>query len=165
MRPPWNFVLSLAFCWIATRSDEMVGWHHWVNAHNLGKRQEIVRDRKAWHAVVHGVAKSWTRLSDWAMNYRMDWGFLTCPRVLTTLQLSLEKWRILQLTNFLSSGPLSGSQLWWLSQTEIPFAGRDMEHILNYYYAKTPYWVIKMYEDSVVCAWEISKVSWLGHLV
>ena len=27
---------------------------------NLGKLQEIVRDRKAWHAAVHGVAKSQT---------------------------------------------------------------------------------------------------------
>ena len=27
---------------------------------NLGKLQEIVKDREAWHATVHGVAKSWT---------------------------------------------------------------------------------------------------------
>ena len=32
---------------------------------SLCKLQEMVKDRKAWHAVVHGVAKSWTRLSDW----------------------------------------------------------------------------------------------------
>ena len=31
---------------------------------NLGKRQELVMDREAWRAVVHGVAKSRTRLSD-----------------------------------------------------------------------------------------------------
>ena len=31
---------------------------------NLGKLQEIVRDREAWHAAVHGVAKSQTQLSN-----------------------------------------------------------------------------------------------------
>ena len=30
----------------------------------LGKLQELVMDRETWHAVVHGVAKSWTRLRD-----------------------------------------------------------------------------------------------------
>ena len=31
---------------------------------NLGKLQEMVRDREAYCAAVHGVARSWTRLSD-----------------------------------------------------------------------------------------------------
>ena len=31
---------------------------------NLGKLREMARDREAWHAAVHGVTKSWTRLDD-----------------------------------------------------------------------------------------------------
>ena len=31
---------------------------------SLGKLQDLVMDRKAWRAAVHGVVKSWTRLSD-----------------------------------------------------------------------------------------------------
>ena len=31
---------------------------------NLGKLQELVRDREPWHATIHEVAKSWTQLSD-----------------------------------------------------------------------------------------------------
>ena len=31
---------------------------------SLGKLQETVKDREAWHAAVHGFAKSWTPLND-----------------------------------------------------------------------------------------------------
>ena len=31
---------------------------------SLGELRELVIDREAWHAVIHGVAKSWTQLSD-----------------------------------------------------------------------------------------------------
>ena len=31
---------------------------------NLNKPWDIVKDREAWHAAVHGVAKSWTQLND-----------------------------------------------------------------------------------------------------
>ena len=42
----------------------MAGWHHRCNGHELGQTPEMVRDREALRATVHGVAKSWTRLGD-----------------------------------------------------------------------------------------------------
>ena len=48
-----------------TTEDEMVEWHHWLDGHELSKLRELVMDREAWHAAVHGVTKSWTRLRDW----------------------------------------------------------------------------------------------------
>ena len=43
--------------------DEMVGWHHQLNDVSMSQLQELVIKREAWHAAVHGVAKSQTQLS------------------------------------------------------------------------------------------------------
>ena len=43
--------------------DEMVGWHHRVYGHSLGRLRELVMDMEAWRAADHG-SQSRTRLSD-----------------------------------------------------------------------------------------------------
>ena len=43
---------------------------------SLSELRQLVMDREAWRAVIHGVAKSWTRLSDWA---ELNWTEVQYP--------------------------------------------------------------------------------------
>ena len=42
----------------------MAGWHHGLNGMSLRELRELVIDREAWRAAIHGVTKSRTRLSN-----------------------------------------------------------------------------------------------------
>ena len=48
-----------------TTQDEMVGWHHRLDGHEFGWTPGVGDGQKGLACAVHGVARTWTRLSDW----------------------------------------------------------------------------------------------------
>ena len=56
-----------------TAEDEMVRQYHQLNGHESEQTRGIVKDWEAWHATVHGVAKSHIWLSNWTITTAQRW--------------------------------------------------------------------------------------------
>ena len=53
-----------------TTEDEMAGWHHWLDGHELEWTPRVGDGQAGRRAAIHGVAKSLTQLSNWS---EMNW--------------------------------------------------------------------------------------------
>ena len=80
---------------------------------SLDKLQELVTDRKAWHAAVHGVTKGRTRLSDWtALNWLSTFHMLICHLYLLWWGVCSDFWLLLIL--YFKSLTFKSSFIFWI---------------------------------------------------
>ena len=76
---------------------------------SLSKLWELVMDREAWHAAIHGVAKSWTRLSDWT---ELNWDTILKSRdIALSTKVHLVKTMVFPVVIY-------GYEIWTIKKTE-----------------------------------------------
>ena len=87
---------------------------------SLGKFRELVMDRKAWRAAVHGVAKCWTWLGDWT---ELNWIISNVEHIfMCLLVICMSSWEKCQFSSFF---PL----FYWV----VCFPGVELHELLVYF--------------------------------
>ena len=62
--------------------DEMIGWHHPHNGHELEQAPWVDDQQGNLSAAVHGVAKNWTELNDWTDTFTILLRIIYCSLII-----------------------------------------------------------------------------------
>ena len=90
------------------RKYRRVRWLTSITDMNMSKLQEMVKERVAWCAAIHGVAKSQTRLSNWTMTIGVERCFAFIYLLILTQPHGMQDHK--SLTTDLTNAPWSGSK-------------------------------------------------------
>ena len=113
------------------------GWEGWMASPTqwtwvwVSELWELVMDRVAWHAVVHGFAKSWTRLSDWTELKEGQWHknlkMLNCTMfILLAFELQ-PKWN--KIIKEVKKNQIKQKFPWWRSLASFQIQSQLWPHI------------------------------------
>ena len=96
---------------------------------SLSKLQEKVKDREAWRAAGHGVAKSQTQFSGWTRKWAWGWGWAQIKYQLDNSSGAFSQWLLITLVDTVNDSLLlgdvsegdhwSGPSHWWRTWTHV----------------------------------------------